>query len=105
MVGLIEKAITIPDERKEVMEMCLASPPTGDFKPISLPGVHSNTDAFNSASSPTLITNSVVFRNSSEVSRVGQKHRPGRAGGGWEDDIECDEQQLDLIEAKPCQLR
>ena len=105
MAGLIEKAITIPDERKEVMEMCLASPPTGDFKPISLPGVHSTTDTFNSTSSSMLITNSGAFRNSSEVIRVGQKHMPGRAGGGWEDDIECDQQRIELTKCKPSQLR
>ena len=105
MVELIEKAITIPDERKEVMEMCLASPSTGDFKPISLSGLHSNSNSYHSNSSSMHMSSISTLRPSSEVSRIGQKHRPGRAGGGWEEDIEDNQQPVDYIETRMSEFR
>ena len=100
MAELIEKAITIPDERKEVMEMCLASPSIGDFKPINLSGVSSNSGAFDSYDSSPFAANSVNVRNPTGIVQVGKKHRPGKAGGGWEDDTECDPTPIDLLEQK-----
>lgn len=89
MVDLIEKAITIPDERKEVMEMCLASPSTGDFKPINLYGIQAPNDSFRSPSNSIHMSSSSILNSSPlQASCIGQKHRPGKAGGGWEDDSE-----------------
>ena len=94
MVELIEKAITIPDEKKEVMEMCLASPETGDFKPISLPTLYPKTDPLTPSNSPLHTIGFGSFRASPQVGQVGQKHIPGKAGGGWEDDEEDKKHQL-----------
>ena len=89
MADLIEKAITIPDERKEVMEMCLASPSTGDFQPINLSGIQAAKDSYRSPTNSMNISTSGAFNLSPlQASCIGQKHRPGKAGGGWEDDSE-----------------
>ena len=88
MAELIEKAITIPDERKEVMEMCLASPSTGDFQPINLPGIQTK-DSYRSPSSSLHTSTTGAFQPSPlHTNLIGQKHRPGKAGGGWEDDFD-----------------
>ena len=91
MAELIEKAITIPDERKEVMEMCLASPSTGDFQPINLPGFQAK-DSYRSPSASMHLSTTGAFQSSPiHTTSKGQKHRPGKAGGGWEDDLDdCD---------------
>ena len=94
MVELIEKAITIPDEKKEVMEMCLASPETGDFKPISLPTLYPKMDPITPSNSPLHTGGFGSFRASPQVGQVGQKHIPGKAGGGWEDDEEDQKHQI-----------
>ena len=101
MVDLIEKAITIPDERKEVMEMCLASPSTGDFQPINLPGIQSK-DSYGAPNISMHISTTGAFQQSPlHSSTIGQKHRPGKAGGGWEDDFD------DIIqkECKPTEFK
>ena len=90
VADFIEKAITIPDERKEVMEMCLASPSTGDFKPVSLPGIQLSSQSPHSNSNSMHVSNFGGFTSSSGSGRSGQKHIPGRAGGGWEDDTQDD---------------
>ena len=100
VADFIEKAITIPDERKEVMEMCLASPSTGDFKPISLPGLQSNSDSYHSNSSSMHITSFGEFPPPSGSGRVGQKHIPGKAGGGWEDDTQDDNRPVEFVDSK-----
>ena len=100
MADFIEKAITIPDERKEVMEMCLASPSTGDFKPISLPGLQSNSDSYHSNSSSMHISSFGELPHSSKSGRVGQKHIPGKAGGGWDDDIQDDQRPVEFDDSK-----
>ena len=101
MVDLIEKAITIPDERKEVMEMCLASPSTGDFKPINLSGIQAPKDSFRSPSNSMHMSSSSIFNPAPlQASSIGQKHRPGKAGGGWEDDAE-DVYQKEYEHIKP----
>ena len=102
---MIGQAITIPDERKEVMEMCLASPPTGDFKPISLPSINSNRDT-----NPFYLSNKsayspVAFHNSSALAKGVQKHKPGKAGGGWDDDVQSDIGQIDDVYDRHSQLR
>ena len=88
MAELIEKAITIPDERKEVMEMCLASPSTGDFQPINLPGFQAK-DSYSSPSASMHLSITGAFQSSPmHTTSKGQKHRPGKAGGGWDDDFD-----------------
>ena len=88
MADLIERAITIPDERKEVMEMCLASPSTGDFQPINLPGIQPK-DSYGAQNMSMHISTTGAFQQSPlHSSTIGQKHRPGKAGGGWEDDFD-----------------
>ena len=88
MADLIERAITIPDERKEVMEMCLASPSTGDFQPINLPGIQAK-DSYGAPNISMHISTTGAFQQSPlHSSTIGQKHRPGKAGGGWEDDFD-----------------
>ena len=100
MADFIEKAITIPDERKEVMEMCLASPSTGDFKPISLLGLQSSSDSYHSNSSSMNVSRFGEFPPTSGSGRVGQKHIAGKAGGGWEDDIQDDLQLVVCDDSK-----
>ena len=88
MAELIEKAITIPDERKEVMEMCLASPSTGDFQPINLPGFQAK-DSYRLPSASMHLSTTGAFQSSPmHTTSKGQKHRPGKAGGGWDDDFD-----------------
>ena len=102
---LIGQAITIPDERKEVMEMCLASPPTGDFKPITLPSITPKRDPTAFYPPSKSVRNSLSSPNSSGLTRSGQKHKVGRAGGGWDDDVESDTGQINEVHNTQTQLR
>ena len=105
VVELIGQAITIPDERKEVMEMCLASPPTGDFKPISLPSINPKRDTNPFYLSSKSACSPVAFHNSPGLTKGGHKHKPGKVGGGWDDDVQSDTGQIDEVYERHSQFR
>ena len=64
--------MTVPDKRTEVLNMCLATSPTGEYQPVSVPMMNVSTLKMSqiSLTSSTLVT--------------GKKHTPGKAGGGWD---------------------
>lgn len=82
MVDMVEQFLTFPDERKEVLEMCLATPSTGDYKPIDLPSLET------SALDPMMMSSYSNSVNPMLTSVSVRKHVPGKAGGGWESDDE-----------------
>lgn len=88
VAGMIESALTVPDQKKEVLELCLASPSTGDFKPIDLPALQDPAEALRGrgGGAPSL-TSSLTSSTTLNV----RKHVPGRAGGGWDSDQEDDD--------------
>jgi len=72
VLDLIDKTMTVPDKRTEVLNMCLATSPTGEYQPVSVPMMNVSTLKMSqiSLTSSTLVT--------------GKKHTPGKAGGGWD---------------------
>ena len=81
-MDMVEQFLTFPDERKEVLEMCLATPSTGDYKPIDLPSLET------SALDPMMMSSYSNSVNPMLTSVSVRKHVPGKAGGGWESDDE-----------------
>ena len=70
--------MTIPDKRTEVLNMCLATSPTGEYQPVSVPTMMMNI----STSSNSLKMSQISLTSSTLV--TGKKHTPGKAGGGWD---------------------
>ena len=85
---MVEQFLTFPDERKEVLEMCLATPSTGDYKPIDLPSLETP------ALDPMMMSSYSNSVNPMLTSVSVRKHVPGKAGGGWESDDEDDSVSL-----------
>lgn len=83
MLDAIEQAVTLPDDRTEVMKMCLTTN-TGDYQPVEVPQVQQPP-----TSDPRSTTRGRPV--------VARPHIPGRAGGGWEEDSE-DEAERQLKE-------
>jgi len=85
MLDMVESMLTFPDERREVLEMCLAAPPTGNYTPVDLP-------ALNLPADDGLMVGSIMSLQAGSAS-AGElrKHVPGRAGGGWESDDDEEE--------------
>ena len=82
---MFEQMLTFPDDRKDVLEMCLAAPSTGDYKPIDLPGLKADS---------AMVASTISNQSSRTSSR---KHVPGRAGGGWESSSEEEELSSDKM--------
>lgn len=87
LVDAWESFLTVTDEKKEVLDMCLAPGPTGDYRPVDLPSLKGESMTSSSMSSLTRST----FR----------KHVPGRAGGGWESSDEDLEDKTVATAAAP----
>ena len=39
VLDIIDKAVNIPDQRDEVMKMCLANSEVGDYQPVNVEGI------------------------------------------------------------------
>ena len=39
VLDIIDKAVNIPDQRDEVMKMCLANSEVGDYQPVTVEGI------------------------------------------------------------------
>ena len=74
VLDIIDKVTNIPDERAEVLKMCLENSPTGSYEPVPAPAL---------TKSVMLKTSTTSLTSSTNVIR-GKKHKPGKAGGGWE---------------------
>lgn len=70
VLDIIDKTMNAPDERAEVLKMCLTNSSTGDYQPVTVP-MNTSTMKMSQMS----ISSSIV---------TGKKHVPGKAGGGWE---------------------
>jgi len=88
VLDIIDKVTTIPDERAQVLKMCLENSPTGSYEPVQAPMIKSVMKT--STSSSTMM-------NSSSFVLKGKKHKPGKAGGGWGSSGE-EEDQDDQLE-------
>ena len=88
--------MTIPDKRTEVLNMCLATSPTGEYQPVSVPTMMMNI----STSSNTLKMSQISLTSSTLV--TGKKHTPGKAGGGW--DSSDDEETRGNLSSEPHNL-
>jgi len=78
------------DERKEVLEMCLAAPSTGDYQPIQMPGLKKDNEEM-------MMSSIMVMNNSGSGKRTAtvRHHVPGKAGGGWESSSSGNEDEDD----------
>ncbi|TRY68253.1 hypothetical protein TCAL_07672 [Tigriopus californicus] len=89
ILNTLENALTSPDERAEVMAMCLKSDP-GGYTPVSL------TTSLSSESDPPQ-------RQVLGLVTPVRTHIPGRAGGGWEssdeDEVLAEKHQLKQMAA------
>jgi hypothetical protein len=87
MLDLIDKAVNSPDERAEVLKLCLENPSVGEFKPV-------NTQMM---SASTVGISQTGLMTAASAILTGRKHVPGRPGGGWES---SDEDIIDEQDAK-----
>lgn len=90
LLSTLENALAGPDERAEVMAMCLKSDP-GSYTPVSL-----TTSLSSESDTPKRI------KTLAPVTPI-RTHIPGRAGGGWEssdeDEVLAEKQQLNQMAA------
>ena len=87
VLDIIDKVTTIPDERAQVLKMCLEPSPTGSYEPVQAPMIKSVMKTSTSGSS---------VMNSSSFVLKGKKHKPGKIGGGWGSSGEEDDDQDQL---------
>ena len=85
--------MTIPDKRTEVLNMCLATSPTGEYQPVSVPMMNVSTTTTLKMSQISLTSSTLV---------TGKKHTPGKAGGGW--DSSDDEETRGNLSSEPHNL-
>ena len=71
VLDIIDKVTNIPDERAEVLKMCLENSPTGAYEPVQ----PMTKSVMKTSSSSSTMNTSFVLK--------GKKHKPGKAGGGW----------------------
>ena len=85
VLDIIDKVTNIPDERAEVLKMCLENSPTGSYEPVPAPALMKSVML---KTSTTSLSSSVIR---------GKKHKPGKAGGGWESSDEDEIGQLSEV--------
>jgi len=89
VLDLIDKAVNIPDERAEVLKMCLSPSPVGEYQPVQVP-MSMSMMKMSQASMTSTLTQSTLI--------TGKRHVPGKAGGGWESSEDEEEQVKSLSE-------
>ena len=92
MIDMVEQMLSFPDERREVLELCLAAPSTGEYQPVDLPALKTpHCDP------------SVTPRVASSI----PTHVPGKAGGGWESDSDSGDvshaDEIDEVALEACE--
>ena len=73
--------------------MCLATSPTGEYQPVSVPMMNVSTTTTLKMSQISLTSSTLV---------TGKKHTPGKAGGGW--DSSDDEETRGNLSSEPHNL-
>jgi len=72
---IVDSVLAVPDPNKQILDLCLSNS-TGDYQAVQIGHLSESQQAFST-------------RKFSQV----KAHTPGRAGGGWEDDLD---QESDL---------
>ncbi len=88
VLDYIDKTINVPDQRAEVLKMCLAPSNVGDYQPVQ---------------APVMTSSSLATMRSSHISMSqsvfsGKKHVPGKAGGGWNSSEESENDEDNHLE-------